>query len=76
MHLGLHAGDVIREEDNVFGGAVIIAARISDITAPNEVLVSDIVRGLARTSTGVAFEDRGEHQLKGVSEAVRLYMVH
>jgi class 3 adenylate cyclase len=75
LHLGLHAGDVIREDNNVYGGAVNIASRISELSAPGEVLVSDIVRGLARTSTGVAFADRGEQRLKGISETVRVYSV-
>jgi len=75
LHLGLHAGDVIREENNVYGGAVNIAARIAEAAAPGEVLVSDIVRGLARTSAGVAFDDRGEHSLKGVGEPQRLFAV-
>ena len=75
LHLGLHAGDVIREDHNVYGGAVNIASRISGISAPGEVLVSDIVRGLARTSAGVMFEDRGEQSLKGVGEPVRGWAV-
>ena len=75
LHLGLHAGDVIREEGNVYGGAVNIAARISGLSAPGEVLVSDTVRSLARTSAGVAFEDRGEQSLKGVGERVRVWAV-
>lgn len=75
LHLGLHAGDVIREEGNVYGGAVNIASRIADASAPGEVLVSDIVRGLARTSAGVTFEDRGEHALKGIAESQRLWAV-
>ena len=75
LHVGLHAGDVIREDGNVFGGAVNIAARVSALAAPGEVLVSGTVRELARTSAGVAFEDRGEHELKGVADAVRVYAV-
>ena len=75
LHLGIHAGDVIREENNVYGGAVNIAARIAAASAPGEVLVSDTVRGLARTSAGVSFEDRGEQTLKGVSEPHRLFAV-
>jgi class 3 adenylate cyclase len=75
LHLGLHAGDVIREDNNVFGGAVNVAARISGLSEAGEVLVSDIVRGLARTSAGVSFEDRGEQELKGVGEAVRVWAV-
>jgi class 3 adenylate cyclase len=75
LHLGLHAGDVIREDNNVYGGAVNIAARISGLSAPGEVLVSETVRSLARTSAGVQFEDRGEQELKGVGEAVRVWAV-
>ncbi len=75
LHLGLHAGDVIREENNVYGGAVNIAARISALSAPGELLVSDTLRGLARTSAGVRFENRGERELRGVSEPVRVYEV-
>lgn len=75
LHLGVHAGDVIREENNVYGGAVNIAARIASVSAPGEVLVSETVRGLARTSAGVAFEDRGEHELKGVAGPQRLFAV-
>jgi class 3 adenylate cyclase len=75
LHLGIHAGDVIREGNNVYGGAVNIAARIAGASAPGEVLVSDTVRGLARTSAGVGFEDRGEQTLKGIAEPQRLFAV-
>jgi len=75
LHLGIHAGDVIRDGDNVYGGAVNIAARITSASAPGEILVSDIVRGLARTSAAAVFEDRGEHALKGIAEPQRLYAV-
>jgi class 3 adenylate cyclase len=75
LHLGLHAGDVIREANNVFGGAVNIASRISALAAPGEVLVSRTVADLARTSAGVAFDDRGEHALKGIEEPQRVFAV-
>ncbi|MEX1253697.1 MAG: adenylate/guanylate cyclase domain-containing protein [Dehalococcoidia bacterium] len=75
LHAGIHAGDVTREGGNVHGGAVQVAARIADASAPGEVLVSQTVRDLARTSAGVSFEDRGERELKGVSEPLRLFAV-
>ncbi len=75
LHIGLHAGDVIREDNNVYGGAVNIASRICGISAPGEILVSDVVRGMARSSAGVEFEDRGEQEMKGVGEPVRVYAV-
>jgi class 3 adenylate cyclase len=75
LHLGIHAGDVIREGNNVYGGAVNIAARIAAASEPGEVLVSDTVRSLGRTSADVTFDDRGEHELKGVGEPQRLFAV-
>ena len=75
LHLGVHAGDVIREAGNVHGGAVNVAARISARAAPGEVLVSEVVRALARTSTTVTFEDRGHPRLKGVADAPQLFRV-
>ncbi len=75
LHLGVHAGDVIGEDGNVFGGAVNIAARVAAESAPGEVLVSQTVRDLARTSAGVDFEDAGERTLKGVGDAVRVWRV-
>ncbi len=81
LHVGLHAGDVMREKDpdgraNVYGGAVNIASRVAGLSAPGEVLVSETVRSLARTSAGVRFEDRGEQALKGVADPQRLFAVH
>ena len=80
LHVGIHAGDVIRERapdgrDNVYGGAVNIAARVAGEAAAGETLVSATVRDLARTSAGVSFEDRGERELKGVGEPVRVFAV-
>jgi class 3 adenylate cyclase len=75
LHVGLHAGDVLHEAGNVYGGAVNIASRVCGLSAPGEVLVSATVRELARTSAGVTFADRGKHALKGIDDAVRLYEV-
>ena len=80
LHLGVHAGDVIHEDDpggraNVYGGTVNIAARVAAASQPGQILVSDTVRGLARTSAAVAFDDQGEHELKGVSGPIRIFAV-
>jgi len=75
LHIGLHAGDVITEDNNVYGGAVNIASRISDISSAGEIVVSETVRSLARTSTNVVFEDKGLHSLKGISDSHRLFTV-
>jgi adenylate cyclase len=75
MHVGLHAGDVTPEGTNVYGGAVNIASRICAMCDPGEILVSQTVRDLARTSAGVSFEDRGEHALKGIADPIRVFAV-
>jgi class 3 adenylate cyclase len=75
LHVGIHAGDIIRESGNVFGGAVNIAARVADAAGAGEVLVSDVVRSLARTSANVTFDKRGEHTLKGIEDPVRVWAV-
>jgi class 3 adenylate cyclase/pimeloyl-ACP methyl ester carboxylesterase len=75
LHIGLHAGDVISEGTNVYGGAVNIASRICGLCEPGEILVSQTVRDLARTSAGVTFEDRGEQLLKGIADPVRVFAV-
>ncbi len=55
--------------------ARLLAGQVQSAAAPGEILVSATVRDLARTSAGVAFEDRGEHELKGIDEPQRLFAV-
>ena len=69
LHLGLHAGDVIREDNNVFGGAVNIAARVCGAGGARRSARVGDVRSLARTSAGVRFEDRGEQRDEGRGRA-------
>lgn len=75
LHVGIHAGDILRSRTGVHGGAVNIAARVCDQAAAGETLVSDTIRSLARTSADVRFVDRGARELKGVGEPVRLFAV-
>ncbi len=75
LHVGLHAGDVIHEKDNAYGGAVNLAARVCALSDSGEILVTGTIRDLARTSADVTFEDRGEHALKGIEDPVRIYAV-
>jgi class 3 adenylate cyclase len=75
LHVGIHAGDVLRTGSAVHGGAVNIAARVCDAAPPGETLVSDTVRSLARSSTSVQFVDRGLHQFKGVSDPHQVFAV-
>jgi len=69
---GLHAGEVTRSSEGVAGLAVHIGARVSALAAPGEVLVTRTVRDLVAGS-GIAFEERGEQELKGVPDRWTLY---
>jgi class 3 adenylate cyclase len=66
IRAGLHTGEIEFVAGNPRGIAVHAAARIAALAGPDEVLVSATTRDLLEGS-GLAFEDRGEHQLKGLA---------
>ncbi len=74
LRAGLHTGEVAVEDDDVSGIAVTIGARIADLAAPGEVLVSSTVKDLV-VGSALSFEDRGVHGLKGVPDVWHLYAV-
>jgi class 3 adenylate cyclase len=74
VRAGLHAGECELLDDKVGGIAVHIGARVATQAQPGEVLVSSTVRDLVAGS-GIAFDDRGTHQLKGIPGEWRLYAV-
>jgi len=71
MRAGIHLGEVELVDDDVRGVTVHEASRIMGAAAPDEILVSDITRTIAETS-GLRFEDRGVHALKGLDGEWRL----
>jgi class 3 adenylate cyclase len=74
VRAGLHTGECERDGERVTGIAVHIGARVASLAGNGEVLVSSTVKDLVAGS-GIEFEDRGEHELKGISEAWRLFAV-
>jgi class 3 adenylate cyclase len=74
MRIGLNAGEPIAEEKDLFGTAVNMAARIAAKAEGGEILASDVVRQLV-AGKGFLFSDRGEVELRGFEEPVRLYEV-
>ena len=72
VRVGLHAGEVELIGDDVGGIAVHIASRVGALAGPREVLVSSTVKDLVAGS-GIAFEDRGTHSLKGIPDEWRLF---
>ncbi len=74
IRAGLHTGECEQLDGKVTGVAVSTGARVAALAGPDEVLVSATVRDLVAGS-GLAFEDRGLHALKGIPEERRLYAV-
>lgn len=74
VRAGLHTGEVELRGDDIGGIAVHIGQRVSVLAGPGEVLVSRTVTDLVAGS-GLEFEDRGEHELKGVPGYWQLYAV-
>jgi class 3 adenylate cyclase len=66
IRVGIHSGEVATSSDHVRGLAVHAAARIVDQAGAGEVLVSGTTRDLAEGATGLMFESRGRHRLKGL----------
>ena len=74
VRIGLNAGEPIAEEDDLFGTAVITAARICAKAEGGEILTSDTVRQIVAGKVFL-FSDRGDVALRGFEEPVRLYEV-
>jgi class 3 adenylate cyclase/pimeloyl-ACP methyl ester carboxylesterase len=74
VRIGLNAGEPIEEDEDLFGTAVILAARIAAKAEGGEIVVSDTVRGLV-AGKGFLFSDQGDVVLRGFEDPVRLYEV-
>jgi hypothetical protein len=71
MRAGVHIGEVELVDDDIRGVAVHVASRIMAVAEGDEILASDLTRTIAETS-GLRFEDRGVHELKGLDGEWRL----
>src|SRR5262249_52944949 len=72
VRAGLHTGECEVRSDDIGGIGVHIGARVSALARPNDVLVSSTLRDLV-IGSGLKFDDRGAHQLKGVPGEWRLF---
>ena len=72
--VGIHVGECELHDAKLGGIAVVVGARIGALAGPSELLVSQTVKDLVAGS-GLAFDDRGEHELKGVPDRWQLYAV-
>src|SRR5215468_659803 len=76
LRVGLNLGDVIVGQDgDLYGDGINIAVRLEGIADPGGILISEKVYDEVEGKLDVAFEDRGEQQLKNISKPVRVYAV-
>jgi len=74
VRIGLNAGEPVVEDDDLFGTAVQLAARVCAHAEPGQILAPQVVRDLV-AGKGFQFADRGQTALRGFEEPVRLYEV-
>jgi adenylate cyclase len=75
IRIGIHVGDIIIEEGDIFGDGVNIAARLEGIATPGGICLSDDTFRQVRGKIDVAFEDEGDQQLKNIEQPIRVYRI-
>jgi adenylate cyclase len=73
FRLGVHMGDVIADEDEVFGDDVNIAVRLETVAVPGGVAVSGKAYGEASKHLSATFVDSGNHRLKNIAEPINVW---
>src|SRR5262245_12853529 len=75
LRFGIHIGDVIIEDGDLFGDGVNIAARLEGIAQPGGICMSDDAYRQVRGKLDANFQDAGEHELKNIARPVRVYQL-
>jgi adenylate cyclase len=75
FRIGIHLGDIIIDDNDIFGDGVNIAARLEAMAEPGGVCISDDAHRQIRGKVDVAFEDLGPQTLKNITEPMRVWRV-
>jgi adenylate cyclase len=75
FRIGIHVGDIIIDDNDIFGDGVNIAARLEGIAEPGGVCISDDAQRQIRGKVDIAFDDMGEQALKNIAEPMRAWRV-
>jgi TolB-like protein/class 3 adenylate cyclase/tetratricopeptide (TPR) repeat protein len=73
FRIGIHVGDIIIDDNDIFGDGVNIAARLEGIAEPGGVCISDDAQRQIRGKVNIAFEDMGPQNLKNITEPMRAW---
>ena len=75
LRIGIHVGDIMIEEGDIFGDGVNIAARLESIAQPGGICISDDTYRQVRGKLDLNFQDSGEQELKNIARPVRVYQL-
>jgi adenylate cyclase len=75
LRMGINVGDVIVDDDDLFGDGVNVAARLEGLAEPGGICVSGNAHEQVRYKLDLAFEDMGEQSVKNIDEPVRVYKI-
>ena len=73
LRIGIHIGDIMIDEGDIFGDGVNIAARLESIAQPGGICISDDAYRQVRGKVDANFQDSGEQDLKNIARPVRVY---
>src|SRR5262249_51821485 len=75
FRIGINLGDIIIDEDDIYGDGVNVAARLEALAEPGGISVSRVVRDQVRDKLDFTFDDKGEQQVKNIARRVRVFGV-
>ena len=73
FRVGINLGDVIAEQDDIYGDGVNVAARLEALAEPGGICISRVVRDQIRDKLPYPFEDKGEQSVKNIARSVRVF---
>jgi len=76
FRIGINLGDIINDEQDIYGDGVNVAARLEALAIPGGICVSRVVRDQVRDKLNFGFDDRGEQQVKNIARPVRVFDVN
>ncbi len=73
LRIGIHLGDIVHEDEDVFGDGVNVAARLEAIASPGAVTISDAVYGSLDGTLRPSFDDLGTREFKNIARPVQVW---
>jgi adenylate cyclase len=73
LRLGVHLGDVVEDEYDIYGDGVNIASRLEELAKPGSIAISDTVFGVLDGTLRPSFDDAGERALKNIPKPMRVW---